>query len=133
MSEPEIIRGTPEGRVRLCAARALGLSENMNDALVLMESFVRTGVIDITIPDQSIMKSTSGEDFIRMLHKALIQFDEDGGWISMTREQIEMAGGAIDHIREDQSIVFYRIANEDGSLPDPPLVSTTGDRIVVFH
>lgn len=119
--------------MKLCAARSLGLSDNLNDALVLMESFIRTGIIDISIPEQSIMQSVSGDDFMRMLLKALIQFYEDGGWIDMTREEIEEAGGAVDDIRDENTTVFYRIANEDGTLPDPPVLNSTGDRIVVFH
>lgn len=121
-----------EERVRLCAARSLGLSENMNDALVLMESFIEAGILDISIPGQSIMKSISGDEFITMLQKALIQFDDDGGWIDITREEVEERGGVIDDLRGEEK-VFYRIANEDGSIPAPPVLTKTGDRIVIFH
>jgi hypothetical protein len=119
-------------RVKLCAARSLGLAENKNDAIVLIDSLLASGVIDVEIPEQSILKSISGEEFILLLTKALVQFDDDGSWIDLTREEVEARGGIVDDLR-DGHVVFYRIENPDGTIPSPPTLSSSGDRVVLFH
>lgn len=119
-------------RVELCAARALGLAENLNDALVLVDSLRRVGLISVEIPEQSLLMEIDGDRFVNMLEKALVQFDDNGSWIEVSREDVEKYGGAFDDIR-GTATTYYRIVNPDGSIPRPPTISNQGDRIVVFH
>lgn len=53
--------------LKLSAARSLGLydAQSINDATVLMDSLKNSGTIDICIPEQSILKSISGREFLK--------------------------------------------------------------------
>lgn len=119
-------------RVELCAARSLGLAENLNDAIVLVDSLRRVGLISVEIPEQSLLMEIDGDQFVNMLEKALIQFDDNGSWLEMSREVVMEYGGALDDIR-DTATIYYRIVNPDGSIPLPPTISNKDDRIVLFH
>ena len=58
-------------RVKLSVARSLDLSNNEHDAIVLVDSLMRGGIIDVSIPEQSIMKSLSGEEFVELFALAI--------------------------------------------------------------
>jgi hypothetical protein len=60
-------------RVKLYVARSLDLSDNEHDAVVLVDSLMRSGIIDVTIPEQSIMKSLSGEEFVELFALAMAE------------------------------------------------------------
>ncbi len=53
--------------LKLSAARSLGIysAQSINDAIVLMDSLKESGMIDICIPSQSIMKLISGREFLK--------------------------------------------------------------------
>jgi Deoxynucleotide monophosphate kinase len=54
-------------RMKLSAARSLGIysAQSVNDAIVLMDSLKESGTVDVCIPEQSIMKSMSGREFLK--------------------------------------------------------------------
>lgn len=53
--------------LKLSAARSLGIysAQSLNDAVVLMDSLKESGTIDIAIPEQSILKSISGREYLK--------------------------------------------------------------------
>lgn len=53
--------------LKLSAARSLGIysAQSINDAVVLMDSLKESGTITIEIPEQSIMKSISGREYLK--------------------------------------------------------------------
>lgn len=59
---------------KLCAARAFGLSNNLNDAVVLIDELVGTGSVVIEIPSQSLMKVISGDEFATLFFEAVVEY-----------------------------------------------------------
>lgn len=120
--------------VKLSAASALGLTSDLHDAVVLMDSLARNGVIDISIPEHSIMTSISGEDFMIRLRRAFQNFDignTDEEWKILSRDEVAAAGGVVDDLTGSIK-VFYRIVNPDGTVPSPPTLTQSGDKVILY-
>lgn len=102
--------------LKLSAMRSLGMTTNLNDAITLADSLKRTGTIDVSIPEQSILQSISGREYLKWFgtegHRDV--FGEDF-WV----DQLLPAKGWIYN---------FSYIGSDGRMQDPDIVVITDTR-----